>query len=79
MLYIILVVFICFLVVFTVITQIMLPIYYDRKIFPMFNKTKQTLEKQLVEINDINDTQELISQVKQHLNTLNHKGNIDNE
>lgn len=59
-----------FIFIVTMITQIIIPLWNDRPIFPMFHKRKKKLEKKLKDLNELSDDEKLAAQVIERANTL---------
>lgn len=71
--------FVAFLFFITVITQLIVPLWNDRPIFPFLNKRKSKLEKNLKTLNELKDEQELADQLAERANTLNKQQEIQND
>ena len=71
--------FTAFLIFFTTITQIIIPLWNDRPIFPMFNKRKETLEKHLTSLNELEDEQQLTAKIQERVSSLNNTKDNTND
>lgn len=61
--------FAAFALFITAITQLVVPLWNDRPIFPMLNKRKAKLEQDLKTLNELKDEQELADQLIERANT----------
>ena len=68
---------ISFLFIFFMIGQIIIPLWNERKICPIFRKDKNRLEDELISLNELEDTYQLIKEIEKRKQKLSHTGKIN--
>lgn len=63
--------FTTFAIILTAITQLIIPLWNDRKIFPIFRSNRRDLEKKLVVLNELEDETDLEIHVRELETKLN--------
>lgn len=63
--------FTLFTFVVTVITQVVVPLWNERPIFPMLRSRRKKLVKELREIHELSDEEKLAAQIQECANNLN--------
>ncbi len=74
MLLVLLELFTDFVIFITVLTQLVIPLWRDRPIFPILNQRRTTLKNSLTSINELNDEINIATELQERVtNIINNK------